>query len=92
MWDTSSNTIANKSTAVDMFANPRYASQMTPAFTQQHAIEQALEERRRAADEERLANLEKAKNHVIIYAWPKVFCSLVPTLQHLGLTHAIGQC
>lgn len=53
---------------------------MTAAFTKQHAIEQAREEKLRAVDAERLANLEKAKNHVIIYAWPKVRCSLVPTL------------
>ncbi len=58
----------------DMFANPRYASQMTAAFTEQHAVHQALEEKRRAEDADRLANIEKAKNHVIIYAWPKVCC------------------
>ena len=79
-WD---NTTTNKSTGVDMFANPRYASQMTAAFTKQHAIEQALEEQLRAVDAERLANLEKAKNHVIIYAWPKVRYLQVPTLQCL---------
>ncbi|KAF8219139.1 hypothetical protein L208DRAFT_1216358, partial [Tricholoma matsutake] len=32
---------------------------------------QALEERQQAVDVECLANVEKAKNHVIIYAWPK---------------------
>jgi len=58
-------------TARDIFANPRYASQMTAAFTEQNAIHQAIEEKRRAVDAERLANIEKAKNHVIIYAWPK---------------------
>lgn len=63
-----------------MFANPRYVSQMTAAFTKQHAIEQAREEQLGAVDAERLTNLEKAKNHVIIYAWPKVCCSFVHTL------------
>ncbi|KAF8802113.1 hypothetical protein BYT27DRAFT_7307879 [Phlegmacium glaucopus] len=54
-----------------MFANPRYASQMMAVFTQQYADEHAQEERQRAVDAERLANIEKAKNHVIIYSWPK---------------------
>jgi len=47
---------------------------MTAAFTQQHADHQAQEEQWQAVDAERLANFEKAKNHVIIYAWPKVCC------------------
>jgi hypothetical protein len=76
-----------------MFTNPKYASQMTAAFTKQHAIEQAREERLRAADAERLANLEKAKNHVIIYAWPKVCCSYIHRLQIImPHTFSIGQC
>ena len=41
---------ASMSTARDIFANPRYASQMTAAFTEQHAVHQALEEKRRAVD------------------------------------------
>jgi hypothetical protein len=28
-------------------------------------------------DADRLANIKKAKNHVIIYAWPKVCCILI---------------
>ncbi|KAF8227788.1 hypothetical protein L208DRAFT_1294878 [Tricholoma matsutake] len=56
---------------MDLFADPRYGSQMTTAFTQQYADKHALEEQQRAVDVERLANIEKAKNHVIIYAWPK---------------------
>ena len=62
-----------------MFADPQYASQMSAAFTQQYADKNALEEQRRAVDAERLANIEKAKNHIIIYAWPKV--------SHLLLKH-----
>ena len=62
------------SAAKDMFADPRYASQMTAAFTKHYALKQGREELRRAADTERLANIDKAKHHVVIYAWPKV-CS-----------------
>jgi hypothetical protein len=42
---------------------------MTAAFTEQHAIHQALQENRRAVDAERLENIEKAKNHVVTHAW-----------------------
>ena len=59
---------ASTSTVRDMFANPRYPSQMTATFTEQHAVHQALEEKQRAEDANRLANIEKAKTHVIIYA------------------------
>jgi hypothetical protein len=45
---------------------------MTAAFTQHYATEQAREERQRAENAERLANIERAKHHVIVYAWPKV--------------------
>jgi hypothetical protein len=64
--------MASTSTAVDMFADPRHASQMTAVFTKHYAIQQTLEEQRRAADAERIANIEKAKHNVIVYAWPKV--------------------
>jgi hypothetical protein len=67
-----STATASTSSAIDLFADPRYASQMTAAFTQQYADKYALEEQQRVVDAERLANIEKAKNHVIIYAWPKV--------------------
>jgi hypothetical protein len=55
-----------------MFADPRYASQMTTAFMKHYALEQSREELQRAADAERLANIDKARHHVVIYAWPKV--------------------
>ena len=45
---------------------------MTAVFTEHYARQQALEERQRAADAERIANTEKVKSHVIIYAWQKV--------------------
>ena len=67
---------SSASTATDMFADPRYASQMTAVFTKHYALEQSREELRRAADIERLANIDKAKHHVVIYAWPKV-CSRI---------------
>jgi hypothetical protein len=60
------------STAVDMFADPRHASQMTAVFAKHYVLQQTLEEQRRAADAERIANVEKAKHHVIVYAWPQV--------------------
>jgi hypothetical protein len=66
-------------TSTDLFADPRHASQMTAIFTKHYAREQAQEEQRRAADAERIANVEKAKSHVIIYAWQKVQ-SLPPPL------------
>ena len=53
---------------------------MTAAFTQQHAIEQTREEHRQVVNAERLANVEKVKNHIIIYAWPKV-CFFVDVFQ-----------
>jgi hypothetical protein len=68
----SSATTTGTSSATDMFADPRYASQMTAAFTKHYALEQGREELRRVADTERLANIDKAKHHVVIYAWPKV--------------------
>ena len=89
-WD---KAITRKSTAVDMFANPIFASQMTAAFTKQHAVEQAQEEQLQAADAECLSNIAKAKNHVIIYAWPKVSCSSILMLQVITSdTFSIGQC
>ena len=45
--------------ALDFYSNPQHASQIVPAFTQQYAHEQALEEKKRAADEEQLAILRK---------------------------------
>ena len=65
----------------DIFANPQYASQMTAAFTEQNAIHQAIEEKRRMVDAEHLANIEKAKNHVIIYAWPMVHLIFITNSQ-----------
>lgn len=66
------SSVTTASTSKDLFADPRYASQMTAAFTKHYALEQDREELRRAADTERLANIDKAKHHVVIYAWPKV--------------------
>jgi hypothetical protein len=60
------------STAMDLFADPQYALQMTTALTQQYADKHALEEQQQAVDVEHLTNIEKVKNHIIIYVWPKV--------------------
>jgi GRF zinc finger len=64
--------MAGALTSTDLFADPRHASQMTAVFTEHYTCEQAREEQRRAADAERIANIEKAKSHVIVYAWQKV--------------------
>jgi len=64
--------IAGTSTSTDFFADPRHASQMTAVFTEHYASQRALEEQQRAADAERIANIEKVKSHVIIYAWQEV--------------------
>ena len=63
---------AGTSTSTDFFTDPRYASQMTAVFTEHYACQRALEEQQRTADAERIANIEKVKSHVIIYAWQKV--------------------
>ncbi|EDR02011.1 uncharacterized protein LACBIDRAFT_310190 [Laccaria bicolor S238N-H82] len=44
-------------------------SQMKATFTEQYAVEQHLEEKKRAEDAERLSHIKKAKNHVIGYGW-----------------------
>lgn len=54
---------------------------MTAAFTKHYALEQDREELRRAADTEQLANIDKAKHHIVIYACPKV---------HFGVRGARG--
>ena len=63
--------------ALDFFANPCHASQIVPAFTHQYAREQAFEESKRAADAERLANIEKAKHSVMVYGWARVSLSFL---------------
>jgi hypothetical protein len=70
--DQNTITAGTTSTSTDFFADPRHASQMTAVFTEHYARQQALEEQQRAADAERIANIEKLKSHVIIYAWQKV--------------------
>ena len=58
--------------AQDLFADPRHASQMTAVFTQHYAREQTIQEERRMADAERMANDVRAKHGVIVYGWAKV--------------------
>ena len=76
--------------AVDFFANPRHASQIAPAFTQQYAREQALEESKRAADAERLANIEKAKHSVMVYGWARVSSCFFTSLHNFFNTFTSG--
>lgn len=58
--------------ATDTYAHPKHASQMPVVFTEQYALEQAIEEHCRAVDVECLANIQKAKDHIIRYGWVKV--------------------
>ena len=58
---------------MDMFADPQHDLQMTAVFTKHYVIQQTLEEERRAADMEHIANIEKARHNVIVYAWSKVY-------------------
>lgn len=76
----STSPVQQASTSTDFFADPRHASQMTAVFTEHYARQQALEEQQRAADAERIANIEKVKSHVIIYAWQKVCYSFFYSL------------
>lgn len=64
----------------DVFSHPRYASQMPAAFTKQYAVEQELEERRRAAEALRIANIQKVKDHVIGYGWTKACFALFKSM------------
>jgi hypothetical protein len=82
---------AGASTSTDFFADPRHASQMTAVFTEHHARQQALEEQRRAADAERISNVEKVRSHVIIYAWQKVCHSFFQSYRQYSPV-LIGQC
>ena len=61
---------------VDTCADPPYASQMPPVFTQQYAQEQELAEQHRLLDAEWLVNTQHACHHVLAYCWPKVCCYL----------------
>jgi hypothetical protein len=78
-------TSSAKNGALDMFANPRHASQMTAAFTQHYARELELEEQRRAADALRIERHNKAKHNVIVYGWAKV-CIVNP----IGTRRTLG--
>jgi hypothetical protein len=72
-------------TSTDLFADPRHVSQLTAVFIKHYATQHALEEQRWAANAECPENIEKAKSHVIIYAWQKV--DFIPTPFLLTLTY-----
>ena len=55
--------------AQDLFADPCHASQMTAVFTQHYARKQTIQEERRAADAECMANDVRARHSVIVYGW-----------------------
>ncbi|KAG2738134.1 hypothetical protein P692DRAFT_20640560, partial [Suillus brevipes Sb2] len=48
---------------------PRYATQMPALFTQQNAVEEAIQEEERQREHERIQAAQRAKNNVIVYAW-----------------------
>jgi len=52
---------------------------MKATFTEQYAVEQHLEEKKRAEDAEHLLCIKKAKNHVIGYGWAMV-CHLLVSM------------
>ncbi|KAF8219142.1 hypothetical protein L208DRAFT_1342984 [Tricholoma matsutake] len=60
---------------------------MTTIFTNNYMCEQAREEQRWAADAEHIANIKKAKSHIIIYAWQegKVSPSFAVVFPHFVL-------
>ena len=53
-------------------AEPIHASHILPVFTQRWATEHSLREEQRKLDAEKLANLQKTKHTVFVYAWIQV--------------------
>ena len=51
---------------------PMFSSHMSPIFTQQVAVEQELQAKRRASEKARVENARRAKHTVIAYAWTQV--------------------
>jgi hypothetical protein len=56
----------------DSVPHARYASQIEPIFTELHAKEQARQEEQRQADAAQRESIRRAKNRVLVYAWPEV--------------------
>ena len=54
------------------WAEPIHASHILPVFTEQWATEHSLREEQRKKDAEKLANLQKSKHTVFVYAWIQV--------------------
>jgi len=65
-------TSAEPPSSMNPLPNPRFASQMRPIFTEQMAVEQSLQEKRRLGEAARLVAIKKVKHTVIICAWLKV--------------------
>ena len=53
-------------------AEPIHASHILPVFTERWATEHSLREEQRKQDAEKLANLQKTKHTVFVYAWIQV--------------------
>ena len=75
---TTSSGPSNTQTHTTTRPTPHYTSQMPPILTNQIAKEQALCEEQRSLEAQRIANLQKAKHHVIVYCWHTVH--LIPNV------------
>lgn len=51
---------------------PIFSSHMSPIFTQQMAVEQELQAKRRTSEMARVENARRVKHTVIVYAWTQV--------------------
>jgi hypothetical protein len=71
------------STSLDARPDPRYASQMPAIFTSQFAVQQRLEEEKRQNEAERLANIKRTSQEVIVHVW-SVVCRILHVL--LGIS------
>ena len=63
-------------------AEPTHASHILPIFTERWATEHSLREEQRKQDAEKLANLQKTKHTVFLYAWIQVSFSNARVFSH----------
>jgi hypothetical protein len=70
-------------TRVHQRAEPIHASHILPVFTERWATEHSLREEQRKQDAEKLANLQKTKHTVFVYAWIQVSFSNSHIIGHL---------
>ena len=65
-----------------MRAEPNHASHILPVFTERWATEHSLHEEQQRQDAEKLANLQKTKHTVFVYAWIQVSFSNSYIISH----------